>query len=213
MLKNAAAPFVRGGERDLFAADPAGFLPEPGSHGPAGIVILFFTCVQGRQNVLQFCHGGFTQRDQIHHLHVRFRDGAGFVHAEHIHPSQGFNAVHVLHQHIVPAELQSGGGHGNGSQQVQSLGDHTYQRRDGTLHTAPETLLQHHIFLVKQHQSHRHQQTAHHEDQLVQGAHHFGLTHLGVGSCFGGELFRESIGTHGGELYPAMAGDHKTAGF
>ena len=145
------------------------------------------------------------QGDEILHFHIRFRNGAGFVHAQHIHPGQGFDAVHILHQHLILAQFQSRGRQGDGGQQVQPLRDHAHQRRHGALHAVPEAQLQHEKFLMKQDQSHGHQQDAHHQDQPVQRAHHFGLSGLGVLLCLLRQPGGEGILPHCRQLHPAPA--------
>ena len=56
--------------------------------------------------------------------HFRLGDGARFVHAQHVHPGQGFGALQVLDQGIFGGQTENAGGQGQADHQVKALGDH-----------------------------------------------------------------------------------------
>ena len=181
-------------------------------NGPGGGIVRLLTAIHGTEHRFQILRLMARQGHEIFYFHVRLGNGAGFVHAQHIHPGQGLNAVHILHQHLLPAQLQRRGRHGNGGQQVQPLGNHPHQGRHSAFHTIPEVQLQHGKFLVKQHQSHRNQGNAQHQNQLVQRTHHFGFAGFGIFLGLPGELAGKSLRPHRRQLHPAPSRHYNAAG-
>ena len=151
--EHRSAPFGGGLERDPLGADPVGLPGEDLRHGFGGVVFRLNVRIDGRKNPLQPFGRIVCQRNHIFHLHAGCRNGAGLVHAQHIHPGQGFDAVHILYQHLLPGQLQGGYCHGHAGQQVQSLGNHADERRYRALHAVLQTQLQHFKLLIKQNQT------------------------------------------------------------
>ena len=211
-FKLCAAPLGLRGEGNPPLFPPVRRVGEQFSDGPGRGIIRLPSPVQSPQRRFQVLRLTTGQGDQIFHLHFRLGDGAGFVHAQHIHPGQSFHAAHVLHQHLAPAEFQGGSRHGDGGQQIQPLGNHPHQRRHGSLHAALEPQVQHEKLLVKQDQSHRHQGDAHHQNQLIQGAHHLRLPGFGIALGLPGQPGSEGILPHRRQPYSAPACQHHAAG-
>ena len=193
--------------------DPIGAVGEHFRHGSAGVVFRLLTGIDGGQDLLQMLRIVVGQRNYIVHFHFGFGDSAGFIHAQHIHPGQGLDTVHILDQNLVLGQLQSRSGHGNAGQQVQALGDHAYQRGDHALGAFPEALTPYPESLVKQRCANGDQGNAHHPNQPIQRAHHFGFGCMGVGLRFRGQAGRKGIATYPGQLGSGRAGNDKAAGF
>ena len=213
LREHRPAPLGLRGEGDALFADPVGFAAEQLVNGSARGVVRLRRAVHGGEDGFQIFRIPVGQGNDILHFHIRLGDGAGFVHAQHIHPRQRLDAVHVLHQHLFPAQLHRRRRHGDGGQQIQPLGDHPHQRRDGSLHAAFQTQLEDAELLIEQDNAHRHQRDAHEKDQPVQRAHHFRLFRTGVFLGFPGKLGGEGIPAHGGKLHPPTAGENGRAGF
>ena len=211
-FKYRSAPFGLGGEGNPFHFHPAAFTVKQFPNGPGGGVVRLLSAVHSAEHRFQIFRLMAGQGNQVFHFHFRLGDGAGFVHAQHIHPGQGLDAVHILHQNLFPAQLQRRGRHGNGGQQVQPLGNHPHQGRHSAFHTIPEVQLQHGKFLVKQHQSHRNQGNAQHQNQLVQRTHHFGFAGFGIFLGLPGELAGKSLRPHRRQLHPAPSRHYNAAG-
>ena len=210
--KRTAIPLGFRGEGNPFGAVQTAFPGEELAHGLCGGVVRFHLAIHGGEDILQLFRQKIPQGDQVFHHHIRLCDGAGFIHAQHIHPGQGFDAVHILHQYLSPAELLGGYRQGNAGEQIQSFGNHADEGGDGSFRTGLEPQLQNPVLLVEKDAAHGNQGNAQEENQAIQRADHFrflpswvlfGL--LGQGGC-------AAVCTYGGELHPPPSGEHKAAG-
>ncbi len=116
--EQSGTPFCFGCKGNSADAVPIRLAGEHFRHSPAGIVVRLQAGIVGSEDLLQKFRWVRGQRHHIVHFHNGFCDGAGFVHAQHVHPGQGFDAVHILHQHLFPGQLQRRNGHGHTGQQV-----------------------------------------------------------------------------------------------
>ena len=181
-------------------------------HGPGGIVFRVHIVIKSGKHILQHLGIFPGKGDHLLHFHFRLGDGAGFVHAKHIHPGQGLDAVHIPHQHLLAAELQGRCRQRYAGQQVQTLGDHTHQSGNGAVGAGGQFQMLHIVLLIKQRNAHRDQGDAHHPDQGVHGTGHAAFLGLGVGFCLGSQLGGKGFRAHMGQPHPGRAGNHERAG-
>ena len=212
-FKFAAAPLVFRGKRHPVGTFQVAFPGKQLLHGLGGCVVRHAGTIHGRQNVLQLLRQKrVAQRQQVFHLHVRLRNGAGLVNAEHIYPCQGLDAVHILHQHPAFAEFLGRYCQSHAGQQIQPLGNHADQCRHGPLGALPQRQLQNHVFLPEQDNAHGHQSQPQKQDQPVQGPGHFGFLGLGIVFCFPGQSRRAAVFAHCRQFHPSPARQHDAAG-
>ena len=152
------------------------------------------------------------QGDEGTDLHLIFRDGAGFIHAQHVYPSQSLNALHVMHQHLPGGQAQHADHQRHAGKQIQPLGDHAQHRGHHGQNAVPEGGSGEHILLDEQENTDGHNENAHHANQSIQSAQHF-RTLLGVRSLgFQGQLGDIGLGTHPLQPGGTLAGDQEAAG-
>ena len=101
LLKYGAAPLGGGGEGDMLSDVPVRLIVKEGDHGPVGVVFRLPAVIHGSQDLLQTLGVILRQGDHVLHFHFRLGDGTGLVHAQHIHPCQGLDTVHILDQHFI----------------------------------------------------------------------------------------------------------------
>ena len=175
-----------------------------------GVVILKAACERGKGFFhLRLC-AAFKGGKPIH-LHGAFGDGAGFVQAQGVHPGQGFDAVHILHQGFVPGKLDDADRKGQADEQHQAFGNHAHHGGAGADHRALEGVPQDEILLPEQQAANGQDGKADDFYNQVNGIHNFGipLFHVfGVPGDFVGIVFR----THMLYLGGALAAYHKAAG-
>ena len=152
------------------------------------------------------------QGDEGADLHLIFRNGAGFIHAQHIHTSQSLNALHVMHQHLPGGKAQNADHQRHAGEQIQPLGNHAQHRGHHGQNAVPEGGPGEHILLDEQENTNGHNENANHAHQPIQGAQHF-RTLLGIhGLGFQGQLGDVGLGAHPLQPGGALAGNQKAAG-
>ena len=208
------APLGGGGEGHGSPVRPAGPPGKLVRDGLRRVVIRIQHPVKGTQNVgdVRLGTGLRVQGHHLPHLHLRTGDGAGLVHAQHVHPGQGLDGVHLVDQRPILGQPHHADRQGHGSQQEQPLRDHADQGR----HRADHGLLQAQILIdelvVEQRCADGNQHDADEADQAVQGAHH--LAFAGAVIFLGRQRQLGGVGvcSHLVHPGPALAGDDEAAG-
>ena len=173
-------------------------LPEARCQGAARVVVGLLPRVKSRQNLAD--RRIFRQRQRVISLHRALGNRAGLVHAEHIHPGQRLDAVHIPGQHLAAGQPHHAHRQRHAGQQIEPLRYHTNQggnrRIHGLLHREP----QHPVLLPNQHRANRNQRHTDEFYQLIQAAHHLAAGHLvAVGLRLGGQLAGIALGSHVGQ--------------
>ena len=143
--------------------------------------------------------GGVALRaegDHPLHRHFGFRDGAGLIHAERVHPGQGLDAFQLVDQGLLSRQPQHPGAEGHGGQKVEALGDHAHQgphRRHHPLGVAPAQGVD---LLPVEQQPHGNQQQADPLHQAAQVPHHPGLFFPAAAPGGQGEAVGVGVGPH-----------------
>ena len=145
------------------------------------------------------------------HRHGVFRDGAGLVYAQHIHPGQRLNRFHIVHQHFVHGKPHHAHRHGHAGQQIQALRDHADHGRHGSRHAAPEAFAVDEKLLGKQQDADGNNQDTHDLYQAVQRADHLRLLSPLLGLCLQRQLGNVGVCPHLIQSGLALSGDNKAS--
>ena len=116
-----------------------------------------------------------VQRLHAGDAHLRLRDRAGLIDAQHIDPRQRLDAVHVVQQHLFPRQPDGAEHQRDGREHIESLGDHAKHRRDRRYDAPANGLLIEEIALAEQHRTDRNDRNTGPFDDPVDGMHHLRL--------------------------------------
>ena len=73
--------------------------------------------------------------DKLCHFHFRHSDGSGLIHAEHIHPRQCLDTLHVMDQHLLFSEPHHRHHHRHTCKKIQAFRNHSKNGRHHARHT------------------------------------------------------------------------------
>ena len=122
-----------------------------------------------------FVRGCIKNRQNFAQAHVRLRDGARFIDAEHIDARQRFNAFHIVQQHLFAYKTDGAQCKGDGGEKIQPLGNHADDRSDHGGNASLHGFVIDEIALAKQDDRDWDHGNADPFDNTVDGADHFGL--------------------------------------
>ena len=149
--------FFNGGHGDVVFCHGCGKVADEGPERFHGFFIIFF-CL-----------------DHILHLHGILRDGAGFIHAQHIHPGQCLDAFHIVEQDFLLGQPDCAYRKGHTGEQVEPLRDHADHRSDHGCNALPEIVMLEEKCLAEQDDPDRDDRDAHAFDQFVKRTDHLRL--------------------------------------
>ena len=213
----------------LVEADAAEFFGGGEGHGLySGLLDLAGeVSAQGGHGVVVRAHGGDVvchdeadvallkavraERHYVLYGHLVLRDGAGLVHAEHVHAREGLDAAHVVHEGLFLREAHHACGEGHAGEEVEPLGYHAYERGDGGDNAVRHAAAQPDYLLYGHEHAERDYGDAYHLHQAGERAHHLRL--LGRLGLLG--LQRQAVGVgilaHLREARAALPGHDEAA--